>query len=111
MQGAVRARVRPRRRARPRAGGSGGGGGGGGGGAATARAGEAGGAAGGRRRRRRRVSIAVLDIFGFEALETNGFEQLCINYCNERLHQLFVAHVFELERKLYDDERASSAGF
>mmetsp|Transcript_106958 Transcript_106958/g.300800 ORF Transcript_106958/g.300800 Transcript_106958/m.300800 type:complete len:1392 (-) Transcript_106958:85-4260(-) len=48
--------------------------------------------------------IGILDIYGFERLNSNGFEQLCINLANERLQQFFIEEVLQAEQRMYKEE-------
>jgi len=50
------------------------------------------------------TEIGILDIFGFEHFENNGFEQACINLANEQLQFFFNQHIFMWEQEEYNKE-------
>ena len=44
------------------------------------------------------ITIGVLDIYGFEIFQQNGFEQFCINFVNEKLQQIFIELTLKAEQ-------------
>ncbi|XP_013801948.2 unconventional myosin-Ic isoform X4 [Apteryx mantelli] len=48
--------------------------------------------------------LGLLDIYGFEVFQHNSFEQFCINYCNEKLQQLFIELTLKSEQEEYESE-------
>ena len=53
---------------------------------------------------RAEMYIGLLDVYGFEFFEVNSFEQLCINFANEKLQQFFLTTVFTNETATYKEE-------
>ena len=53
---------------------------------------------------RRHNVLGILDIYGFEAFQHNGFEQFIINYANEKLQQVFIETCFKVEQEEYLSE-------
>ncbi|XP_071180083.1 unconventional myosin-Ic-like [Mytilus edulis] len=56
------------------------------------------------RRRSKCNLMGLLDIYGFEIVGVNSFEQFCINFCNEKLQQLFIELTLKSEQEEYQRE-------
>lgn len=52
-------------------------------------------------------SISILDIYGFEVFEENGFDQFCINWANERIQNEFVRRMFIERQNFYKNEEVA----
>ncbi|ESN91739.1 hypothetical protein HELRODRAFT_165806 [Helobdella robusta] len=50
------------------------------------------------------MNVGILDIYGFEIFQKNGFEQFCINYVNEKLQQIFIELTLKAEQEEYVQE-------
>ncbi|XP_066913408.1 unconventional myosin-Ie-like [Clytia hemisphaerica] len=53
------------------------------------------------------ISVGILDIYGFEIFQKNGFEQFCINFVNEKLQQIFIELTLKAEQEEYVEEGIS----
>ena len=53
---------------------------------------------------RKHKTVSILDLFGFESTDANGFEQLVVNYANEKLHQVLTAWTLAAEQEDYRQE-------
>eukprot|EP01006_Ploeotia_vitrea_P006659 TRINITY_DN14299_c0_g1_i1.p1 TRINITY_DN14299_c0_g1~~TRINITY_DN14299_c0_g1_i1.p1 ORF type:complete len:1156 (-),score=254.86 TRINITY_DN14299_c0_g1_i1:284-3751(-) len=53
----------------------------------------------------KKLMIGILDIYGFEVFDRNGFEQFCINYVNEKLQQIFIELTLKVEQEEYVREK------
>lgn len=55
----------------------------------------------------KRKVLGILDVYGFEMMEKNGFEQFIINFCNEKLHQVITEATLKQEQEEYMREDIS----
>lgn len=51
--------------------------------------------------RREILNLGILDIYGFEIFQKNGFEQFCINFVNEKLQQIFIELTLKAEQVIF----------
>nr|CAD7586434.1 unnamed protein product [Timema genevievae] len=56
------------------------------------------------KRHGKRKVLGILDVYGFEMFERNGFEQFIINFCNEKLHQVVTESTLKEEQEEYARE-------
>lgn len=52
----------------------------------------------------KRKVLGILDVYGFEILDNNGFEQFIINFCNEKLHAVITESTLKQEQEEYIKE-------
>jgi hypothetical protein len=50
------------------------------------------------RQQQQLLNLGILDIYGFEIFQKNGFEQFCINFVNEKLQQIFIELTLKAEQ-------------